>query len=153
MDAKHINPFLKMLESILEQYGIKGIKKGAVTVKKEMSLSKDVTAFVGIFGEIRGSVSYSFDSETAKRLISKMVMDMPVTEIDELGRSAVAELANMITGNAISVFNTNRILADITPPTVVTGQDIFFIVGTVTTLSVILETDLGEVEVNFGLES
>ena len=151
MDANHVNPFLRAVELVLGQLGISDIKKGEIKVKDEMYVERDITAFLGIVGEIKGNVSYSFDFQTAMKIVSYMV-GIPVTELREFERSALAELANMITGNAVGGLKGYRDL-DITPPSVIMGHDIFFVIGTVPTLMISIETSVGVIEVNFGLES
>lgn len=152
MDAKIINPFLGAVQNVLVQFGVKDFSKTAMQIKKEMTLDKDITAFVGIIGNVRGNVSYSFDKKTACALASAMMMGMPVEAIDEMARSALSELANMFTGNASTVLYNEAIQIDITPPTLVMGEDISCILGTVDTLMVNLKTELGVIEINFGLE-
>ncbi|NLL05821.1 MAG: chemotaxis protein CheX [Clostridiaceae bacterium] len=151
MDANHVNPFLRAVELVLGQLGISDIKKGEVKVKDEMYVDRDITAFLGIVGEVKGNVFYSFDFQTAIKIVSCMV-GMPVTELREFERSALAELANMITGNAVGGLKGFRDL-DITPPSVIMGHDIFFVMGTVPTLMISIESSVGVIEVNFGLES
>ena len=151
MDEKHVNPFLQAIELVLGRLGINDIKKGCVQVKDEMYVDKDITAFIGIVGEIKGNVSYSFDSQTAKKIVSAMMMGAAVTELKEMERSALAELANMITGNAVGGLQGIKDV-DITTPSVIMGQDVFVVIGTVSTLVVSVETSIGVVEVNFGLE-
>ncbi len=151
MDANHVNPFLRAVELVLGQLGINDIKKGEIKVKDEMYVDRDITAFLGIVGDIKGNVSYSFDFQTAMKIVSCMV-GMAVTELREFERSALAELANMITGNAVGGLKGFRDL-DITPPSVIMGHDIFFVIGTVPTLMISIETSVGVIEVNFGLES
>lgn len=151
MDVNHVNPFLRAVELVLGQLGISDIKKGEIKVKDEMYVDRDITAFLGIVGEIKGNVSYSFDFQTAKKIVSFMV-GMPVAELREFERSALAELANMITGNAVGGLKGFTDL-DITPPSVIMGHDIFFVIGTVPTLMISIETSVGVIEVNFGLES
>lgn len=152
MDVNCVNPFLEAIELVLGELDKKDIKKNCIKLKDEMYIDKEITAFLGIVGEIKGNVSYSFDFETAKKIVSRMMMGMPVKELEELERSALAELANMITGNAVSRLKGFRDL-DITPPSVIMGEDIFFIIGSISTLMINIETAVGTIEVNFGLES
>jgi len=152
MDAKYINPFLSAVENVLGQFGVQGIKKGAIKVKEIMTIDKEITAFVGIVGDLRGNVAYSFNSDTAMKLVSSMMGGMPVNQIDDMARSAVSELSNMFLGNAINAFGTSCGNLDITPPSVVMGEDIFFILGSTTTLMINIETDAGTIEINIGLE-
>jgi len=60
MNAKFINPFLVAVDSILKQFGVADIRRGAVAVKDEMVIEQDVTTFVGIVGDLRGNVAYCF---------------------------------------------------------------------------------------------
>lgn len=84
-------------------------------------------------------------------LSSAMMCGMPIESVGEMERSALAELANMITGNAVSSINDVKDI-DISPPSVVMGQDMFFVIGTIAAMSVNLETSVGVIEVNLGLE-
>jgi len=40
----------------------------------------------------------------------------------------------------------------ITPPSIIFGKDVYFIISSVETLKIDMETSLGKVEVNIGLE-
>ena len=57
-------------------------------------------------------------------IVGKMMGGMEVTELDEMSKSAIAELGNMITGNALARFEKENLHLDISPPTVMTGKGI-----------------------------
>lgn len=152
MNAIYINAFLNSIAHVLGQFGITEISKGSYSIKENMVIDKDVTAFVGIVGELRGNVSYSLSMQTAKNIVSAMMMGMSVNELDEMSRSAIAELSNMFTGNAALSLEKEKVFIDITPPSVIQGEDIYFILSFVRTLTVNMNTPLGLIEVNFGLE-
>ncbi|MBM7866076.1 chemotaxis protein CheX [Heliobacterium gestii] len=157
MQDKHIVPFLDALENVLGQFGATDIRRGAPEQKETMHVDMDVTAVLGLVGNLRGNVAYSLSSETAKKIVSAMMYGMPVEEIDSIARSAIGEMANMITGNAITA-NVQALLSggtatyDITPPSIIFGQDIYFIISSVETIAVPVETSFGRIEVNIGLE-
>jgi chemotaxis protein CheX len=151
MDVKYINPFLSAIEKVLTELGAKWIKKGKIRVKKDMTIDKDVTTFVGIVGSVCGNVSYSFSSKTAIGLVS-LLMEMEIDIIDEIARSAIGELSNMVTGNALSILASRGETIEITTPIVVMGEDMYFVLGSVDTIMVDIETQFGFIEVNFGLE-
>lgn len=48
-------------------------------------------------------------------------MGMPVSEFDDMARSAISELGNMVMGNAATILSNNNVMIDITPPTIITG--------------------------------
>lgn len=152
MNAKLINPFLVAVETILGQFGVTEIRKGAVSVKEEMVIDQDVTTFVGVVGDLRGNIAYCFSAETARKLASAMMMGMPVPELDEMSRSAIAELANIITGNAASLLDEAQVKVDITPPSMIIGEEIYLVLSSVRTLIVTFETTLGPIEVHICLE-
>lgn len=152
MDVKYILPFLEGLKNILEQFGMGDIQRSGLYKKDYMAVDKDVTAIIGIVGELRGNVAYSMSQDTAKNIVSSMMMGMSVEDLDEMARSAIGELSNMVTGNASTLLSGNDINVDITPPSIVFGSDIYFIISSVDTITVDLQTPVGNVEVNIGLE-
>jgi chemotaxis protein CheX len=152
MDVKYILPFLESLKSILEQLGVGDIKRGSMQKYDIMHVNTDITAVVGVVGQIRGNIAYSMSEATAKKIVSAMMMGMPVEQLDIMGRSAIGEFSNMVTGNASILLSNNGIGVDITPPSIIFGRDIYFIISSVETLSIDMETSLGKIEVNIGLE-
>jgi len=90
-------------------------------VLKEASFETDTwVIIIGVTGEMRGQVLVAFDKEAACTVASKMCMT-EITEIDDFSASALSELGNMIMGNAATVFSSNGIGIDITPPTLSHG--------------------------------
>ncbi|MNR47699.1 CheY-P phosphatase CheX [compost metagenome] len=45
-----------------------------------------------------------------------------ITEMDEMGTSAISELGNMISGNASTILSNQGFTVDITPPKVIKSQ-------------------------------
>ncbi|HZJ57467.1 MAG TPA: chemotaxis protein CheX [Clostridia bacterium] len=152
MDIKYILPFLEALKGILEQFGATDIKRGNMTKNDLMHVDTDITAVVGMVGRVRGNIAYSMATDTAKRIVSAMMMGMPVEELNEMGRSALGEFSNMVTGNASTLLSGSGIQVDITPPSIIFGRDVYFIISSVETLKIDMESSLGRVEVNIGLE-
>lgn len=154
MDARYISPFLEAVKGILEQFGIQDVRRSNIAKKENMNVDKDIIAIVGLVGDVKGNVSYAFNEDTAKKIISAMMMGMPVEELDEMARSAVSEFANMITGTAVGKLSELDNVHDVlpSPPSIVFGKDIFMIISPVETLAIELETAAGKIEVNIGLE-
>lgn len=152
MDIKYINPFLEGVKNVIANFGVTDIKRGNIQKKDDMHVDMDITSVIGIVGNIRGNVAYSFSQDTAKKLVSAMMMGAPVTEMDMIARSAIGELCNMISGTASSMLAQNGIITDITPPSIIFGRDIYFIISSVQTIAVDLETGIGKIQLNLGLE-
>lgn len=150
MDVKTITPFLEGVQHTLLQFGLSDIKRGGIQKKASMAVGGEVSAIIGIVGNVKGNVAYSMSENTAKNLVSTMMMGMPVAVFDEMAESAIGELSNMITGHASLLLSEAGYNVNITPPMIMVGHG--KILSFIETISVILETPVGEVEINIGLE-
>jgi chemotaxis protein CheX len=152
MDVKYINPFLQGATNMLGQLGFSQVKRSGILKKEQMLVDLDITSVIGLVGDVRGNVALSLSEETALSLISKMMMGMPVAEVDEMGISAIAEFSNMLVGNAVSILADAGYKVDLTPPSVISGRNILFYISSVQTLAIIIESEAGHFELNIGLE-
>lgn len=120
LNAEHINPFLMAAKKVLQDtcFVEVSIQK---PVLKEISFTEGSWAIIiGVTGEMRGQVLLGMTAENACGIASKMCM-MEIKEIDDFAASALSELGNMIMGNAATVFSSQGIGIDITPPTLSHG--------------------------------
>ena len=117
-----INPFLMAATSIMKDICQTEMKIGKPYVKTTEFDKESVAIMIGITGEMKGQVIMAFSYEDALQVASKMMMGMPVVELDEMATSAISELGNMIMGNAATIFSTKGIVIDITPPTLCRGS-------------------------------
>lgn len=124
MSADYINPFLIAATKILKDMVMLDTKIGKPFVKTTEFKNDTVVIIIGVTGEMRGQVMIAFDNNVACDIVSRMCM-MQITELDDLGNSAICELGNMILGNAATVFSTKGITIDITPPTLAKGNMTF----------------------------
>ena len=152
MNVTYVNPFLEALMKVLEQFGISNIDIGKLEKKERMQVTLDVTAIVGLVGDIKGNVAYSLSQETAKKIISAMMPGMQVSEFDTLARSAIGELSNMTTGKASILLSNMGVNIDISPPSIIVGEEIYFIISPVQSIAVDMHTPAGRIEVNIEIE-
>lgn len=120
VNVEHINPFLMASTKILKDMLFIDAKIGKPYIKNPAFFSDTLIILIGFTGEMKGQAMIAFENSVACDIASKMIM-MPITEMDELARSAISELGNMIMGNTATIFSTKGIAIDITPPTVGTG--------------------------------
>ncbi len=100
--------------------------------------TEDITAAIGVSGRLQGSVLYGFPEGTARAVIDKL-LGRRVDLESEMALSALGELANVITGNAVTELAVKGYLCDISPPimivpagsliTTVVGQQILVTFG------------------------
>ncbi|MSS62780.1 chemotaxis protein CheX [Velocimicrobium porci] len=122
VDVKYVNPFLQSGLSIFESMVQMRLGIGTPEVS---SLKFENTTFliqVGVTGEMKGQVLLAMTADHAKEIASRMMGGMEVAELDELSRSALGELSNMIMGNTATLFSNMGILIDITPPLSMLGN-------------------------------
>lgn len=122
IDVNYINPFLVSSVSIFES-----MAQMSLTIGKPAagSLKFDKAMFiiqVGVTGQMKGQVLIAMPLDKAMQVASNMMCGMPVTELDEMSRSALGELSNMIMGNTATMFSNQGIIIDITPPLSMSGS-------------------------------
>ena len=110
-----INPFLMATTTIMKNICQTDMSIGKPYVKTTEFSEESVAIMIGITGQMKGQVLMAFGYEQALQVASKMMMGMPVAELDSMATSAISELGNMIMGNAATIFSTKGIVIDITP--------------------------------------
>lgn len=152
MDVKYVNPFLESFMSIMPQLGYSDIQKGDLSVKGQELVNSGVNIIIGIVGKMRGNVVYSIETESAKRIASTMMMGMPVEELDEMSKSALSELANMLTASAATNFYNLGLPIDISTPTLLQGENMSIKMSSNQVLCARLMADDNVIEVNVAFE-
>lgn len=121
LNAEHINPFLMAAKKVFQDMCFIEVQIQKPTLKEASFNSDSWVIIIGVTGEMRGQVLIGMSKSDACMIASKMCM-MEVTEIDDFAASALSELGNMIMGNAATVFSSQNIGIDITPPTLSHGE-------------------------------
>jgi chemotaxis protein CheX len=150
MKAEYINPFLTASYSVLGMVLGTMPEKGPVNVKPNHTTNHQVNVVCGVTGRLHGQIILGMCQTTANRLASIMA-GQPCKFFDSFVASAVAELGNMISGNALMGLSEAGYICDITPPTVVRGANVEISTLDIPTISIHLETGHGEVVVTVGL--
>jgi chemotaxis protein CheX len=124
MKVEYINPIVEASKNVINQ--ITGFNPSLGQIyKKTIPYSVDsILVIIGLTGHIQGSINISLNKDLALRIVSAMMGGMEVKELDEIAKSAISELCNMMLGNASTIFYSNNISIDITPPIIMTGTDI-----------------------------
>jgi chemotaxis protein CheX len=119
MNVKYINPFLASSIHVIEAMMQVKPSVGQVALLPVESRSDSLLLKIGILGQFQGDVVFCFPNQVALRIVSIMMGGYPVSELDEMCCSAIAELGNMISGNASTMLYNEGIQVDITPPNIV----------------------------------
>ena len=113
--AEHLNPFLLSAKQVLQQVCNVDVQFGPISKDDFFVSGEPLFIMLGITGEITGQVCVVMGADTAKDIASRMMMGMPVDALDDMAKSALSELGNMMMGNAATLLSNNSVLIDITP--------------------------------------
>lgn len=116
MNKDLATPFFDSLNDTLSMFCGVGITQRSLEVSHQLAPESDVHIFLGVTGEITGTVLLSATRQGAIGLASRMA-GMQLTEFDEMTVSALQELLNITSGAAVTKFSEQGVLADISPPT------------------------------------
>ena len=151
MKAEHINLVLEATQSVLEN--MVGLKpdKGALDAKDNHFFAEKVISYIGVTGELEGFIYFSMDEATAREVAGEMA-GMELEDFNEMARSAVGELANIIIGQATTNLSDQGHQCDITPPSITTGNNLDTSIDYGKFLVIPLHTDLGIIQLNVSLQ-
>lgn len=79
----------------------------------DFSDSLDIS--IGVIGDLDGEVFYRFPQNTSINMVNIMV-GMDLDSVDDFVTSAISEIANIISGNVLTLLSGNDIKCDILPP-------------------------------------
>ena len=121
MDASTVRPFINAaiytFQEIIPEIEI---KRGSPCMKNNLPDFSGIATCLDYFGDLEGSVYYVMDITTALKISGRM-NEIKTDNIDELARSALLELGNIVTGQAAIRFSALDKTIDITPPTLHAG--------------------------------
>jgi len=152
MDVTFINPFIDAVMEVLPQLGFQNIVQTGLSLKSNKITVSGVVLTIGIVGEKKGNVVYVIDIEGAKQVASTMMMGMPVDEFDDMAKSAISELSNMLSANASINFSKLGINTDISIPSLMYGENIEISLNTNEVFCMEFDVDGISFQVNIALK-
>ena len=126
MRVEYINPFVESAYNVLTEVLQADVERGELYLKSQAMPMLGVAAIVGLAGDVEGRVLFDMELSTGINVASAMLasMDMEgVTELNDMARATITELANMITGQAVTKLHNLGFKFDLTPPAIFSGQN------------------------------
>ncbi len=150
MNVKFLNPFVGSAYDILSLEMKETIQRGDLRLDNGAYKTDDVTVIISLVGAVDGSVFYSMSKEVAVGLAS-ILMGEKFEALDRLAQSGVAELGNVITGQASMKLAEAGYESNISTPSLIIGKG-----ATISTLEfprliVPLFTSLGSLTIHLAL--
>lgn len=152
MNAELINSFIKASKDIIVQMAGVQSETGSVYVKEKTFPSMNVAIMIGITGDFKGQALISMEKNVGLKIASNMMGGLPVADLDDIAKSAISELGNMILGNAATLLYNQGIKIDITPPSLLVGDNLSVSITSMKTLCVPLKTEHGLIEFDIAVK-
>lgn len=146
-----IAPFVEAAARVIQQECGEAVGRGQLHRVRSPQTSNDISALIAITGGVAGLVIYSLSEETALGFASRMIGET-VSELDALAQSAIAELANMITGQAGIALEKNGFPSDMSPPVLLLGKGSSIATLNLTRLVVPLVVSFGEFTIDIAVK-
>lgn len=115
-------------------------------LKQQLHAPEMVSIVIGVVGDLTGNIYYRFPKPTMLEMV-QIMSGMEMDKIDEFVMSAVGEIANIISGNALMELAQEKINCDILPPRFLEGEEVYPLDKPVT--SAIIKTTLGDIQLDF----
>jgi chemotaxis protein CheX len=122
MDVKYINPFINATMHVLKTVARTEVSPGKPYLKKDKFARGDVSAIIGLTGDVGGTISVSFPEKCILSIVTSMFGEDVTSMNDEIG-DAVGEISNMISGQARQVLEGMDLNLQAAIPSVIMGKD------------------------------
>lgn len=150
MKEEYVNAFLTPAVHVWEkELGVKLTLAGAEQAASQYT-TNELTALIGISGQLEGNVLYGFSQDSAKTIAGKMI-GQEIQEMDEMSLSAIGEIANMITGNAATLLANMGAVCEITPPVIIEPRGSRFTTFGGPQILVKFSSDLGPLHIRISM--
>ena len=150
MRYEYIEPIVAATKKVLEQVTGGEVSSGDVGLVKGDDLDSDVSILISVKGDSEGCIIVSLDRATVTQVCVIMNgMFCDCTALLEM--DTIAELSNMIAGNATSSLNDLGYDFAVLPPSVVTQTEIGRKTAGIEIFQVLLSTRCGEITINVAL--
>jgi chemotaxis protein CheX len=150
MRVQIVNRYVQAALDVITKETGQPTKRGGLLLEGNPYTTEDVTAVIGISGSLTGSLYLSMAEPTALQIISAII-GQQTSELDELGQSGIAEMANVIAGTAGIQLAEDGIETQINPPLVLVGRGARLSTVEIQRLVVPLTTIHGDVKLHVAL--
>ncbi|WP_379130529.1 chemotaxis protein CheX [Paenibacillus sp. sgz500958] len=146
MKAEVINPFLESARIVIEQVIQVSPSTGNLGIKEIELSDSHIWIQVGMTGQLSGNVIFGIAEQVALRMVSVMMGGYVMTEMNEMGESAISELGNMISGNASTILSNQGVSVDITPPKLMKSESMSFLPRKALSIPLLMD-GIGELDI------
>ena len=147
MKAEYLNSFYKATQDVFRLMLDTDVEKGQLKAIEGMVCSKDANVILGVTGDLKGTILFSFTSDMTLEMV-RIMSGMEMHEIDNFVSSALGEVANIIGGNAVTNLTEYNYICDIAPPQIIIGEYKSISMANKLALLLPLKTHMGVFDIN-----
>ncbi|OEF96590.1 chemotaxis protein CheX [Desulfuribacillus alkaliarsenatis] len=151
MKVEYINPFYMATKDVFQLMLDLPVEKGEMSVVEEMISSKEANVTLGVTGDLRGSILFSFPKQMTLDMV-EIMCGMKMDDIDSFVSSALGEIANIVGGNAVTNLTSSNYVCDIVPPQIFVGEYKSLSMASQKALKVTMKTSIGAFDVHIVLK-
>ena len=124
MKAEFINPFVGAAYDIIKRVAAVEATKGELSLANSPVRGDEVNVVIGVTGDLTGQIIFCLSEATALVFASKMLMNLTTDSFNELAKSAICEMGNMILGRAVTTLGERGYFCTLTPPALFIGKNV-----------------------------
>lgn len=151
MKAQYINSFYKSVLDVFKLMLDITPEKGKLNIADDMITGNDANVIIGITGDLSGSVLFSFPKDMSLEMV-RIMSGMEMKKLDSFVSSALGEMVNIISGNAVTNLSKENYKCDIVPPQIIIGQSKSISMATDKALVLPMKTEIGKFEINISIK-
>ncbi len=121
LNVDFVNPFIAATCNLFRTMCGLEVKRKNLYLKSDYKMFGDISGVMGLSGQANGSVVISLPKALACAMVAKMLGEAPAPEINDAVRDGVAEIINMIAGQAKAELAGTKYHFTISLPSVVVG--------------------------------
>lgn len=121
MDTETINPFILAVSEILGQFGLSDVKRTGLSLGGKDIKVTDAGIKLDVSGDKTGVVGYSMTSAAALKIVSSMMGGAAISAIDDMTKSALSEVASMMSANASTALSGTGVNLKLSVPAYLDG--------------------------------
>lgn len=150
MNVKFLNPFVSAAHDILQHEMREAVQRGDLRMENGSYQTDDVTVIISLIGAVDGNVFYGMSKESAIQFASTL-MGEQMDSLNELAQSGIAELGNVITGQASMRLAEAGFESNISTPSLIIGRGASISTLEHPRLVVPLHTSVGSLTIHLSL--
>lgn len=152
MRYEYIEPFVTSTIRVLDTVIQSDIAKGEISLVRGDEITEDIAIVVRLRGDSDGSIVLNMQTDTALRIGNIMFGDAFETMTPAV-MDSIAELANMIAGNATSALNDLGFDFKVLPPLIIARNELKGKMHEIEAFQIPLFTECGEITMNVALRT